>query len=102
MCVVMKTTITTNYVTHLVLTKTFTYDEGYKNYGGTIKAGTHLDTKKSKKYYYYPWTYRIVRGFGDYIPIPLEYVNVKWFKETRKVTVKMEKVKVKEKKPKKA
>ena len=93
----MKTKTTTNYVTRLVLTKTFTYDKGY-NDGGTIKAGTHLETRKSKKYYYYPWTYRIVRGFGDYVLIPTEYVKVKWFKETRKVTVKMKEVKFKEKK----
>ena len=97
-----RTTTSTNYVTCLVLAKTFTYDKGYKNYGGTIKAGTYLETRKSKKYYYYPWTHRIVRGFGDYVLIPTEYVKVKWFKETRKVTVKMKEVKFKEKMPKKA
>lgn len=97
-----RTTTSTNYVTCLVLTKPFTYGEEYKNYGRTIKAGTYLETRKSKKYYYYPWAYRIVRGFGDYVFIPLEYVTVKWFKETRKVTVKMKEIKFKEKAPKKA
>lgn len=97
-----RTTTSTNYVTCLVLTKPFTYGKECKNYGRTIKAGTYLETRKSKKYYYYPWAYRIVRGFGDYVFIPLEYVTVKWFKETRKVTVKMKEIKFKEKTPKKA
>lgn len=92
-----KTTTSTNYVTYLILAKTFTYDKGYAD-GRTIKAGTYLETKKHKKYYFYPWQYKIVRGFGDYVFIPIEYVKVKWFKEIRTVTVKMEETEVKPKK----
>ena len=91
----MKTT-TTKYVTKLIVAKPFTYD----NYGGktTIKAGRVLETRKNNKYHYYPWPHYIVMGHGIGEIVPVEFLKVKWFKETRTVNVATKEIKVTPKK----
>ncbi len=89
----MKTNTTTNYVTKLIVVKPFTYAHpGGKT---TLKAGRVLETIKHKNNHYYPWIHKIVMGHGLAELVPLEYVKVKWFKETKTVTVKTEEIKVK-------
>lgn len=86
----MKTT-TTKYVTKLIVAKPFTYS--HPSGKTTLKAGRVLETVKHAKNHYYPWSHKIVMGHGLDELVPLEYVKVKWFKET--VTVKTEEIKVK-------
>lgn len=88
----MKTT-TTKYVTKLIVAKNFTYaDMGDEK--RTIKAGRVLEIKKHKYNHYYPWAYRIVMGHGIGETIPVEYLKVKWYKETRTVIIKNKEMKV--------
>ena len=85
---------TTKYVTKLIVAKSFTYVEmGGKKV--TLKAGRVLETVKHAKFNYYPWDYNVVMGHGINETVTKEYLKVKWFKETKTVTIKNKELKVK-------
>ena len=89
----MKTT-TTKYVTKLIVAKTTTI-EGHPGHKMIFKAGRVLETVKHKHNHYYPWKYVITLGHGTNEVIPVENLKVKWFKETKTVTIKNKEIKVK-------
>jgi len=89
----MKTT-TTKYVTKLIVAKTTTI-EGHPGMKTVYKAGRVLEVKRHNKFHYYPWEYVIVFGHGMNEVIPVENLKVKWFVETRTVTIKNKELKVK-------
>ena len=89
----MKTT-TTKYVTKLIVAKPFTY-VGYGGGKVTIKAGRVLETVKHRHTHYYPWAYHIVMGHGIGEIVPVDFLKVKWFKETKTIGVATKELKVK-------
>ena len=89
----MKTT-TTKYVTKLIVAKT-TAIEGYPGVKTVYKAGRVLEVKKHNKFHYYPWKYVITLGHGMNEVIPVENLKVKWFVETKTVTINNKEIKVK-------
>jgi hypothetical protein len=85
---------TTKKVTKLIVAKT-TVIEGHPNIKTVYKAGRVLEVKKHKKFHYYPWKYVITLGHGMHEVIPVENLKVKWFIETKTVTIKNKELKVK-------
>ena len=89
----MKTT-TTKYVTKLIVAKTTTI-EAHPNVKTVYKAGRVLEIVKHNKFHYHPWKYVITLGHGMNEVIPAENLKVKWFVETKTVTIKNKEIKVK-------
>lgn len=88
----MKTT-TKKYVTKLIVAKT-TKIEGYPGDTIVLKAGRVLETIKHAHHHYYPWAHTVTFGHGIAVTVPVENLKVKWFVETKTVTVKNKEIKV--------
>ena len=85
---------TTKYVTKLIVAKPFTYTE-FGNKTRTLRPGRVLRVRKHRNNFCYASDFDIRMGSIMVVRVPVEYLKVKWLKETTVVNVTTEEIPVK-------
>lgn len=80
----MKNTSVHRFVTKLILTKSFSFNDGCHT--RVFKPGRVLATIRHPKNYYYAWPFLITLGHGWSETIPTSHLKVKWFEEIKTTT----------------